>query len=67
MRYTSLLMLLLFSAGIVRPQSSQTPITGKVVAEDGKEGLAGVSISVKGTRRGTVTGPDGTYRLNIGA
>jgi TonB-dependent starch-binding outer membrane protein SusC len=66
MRYTSLLMLLLFAAGIARSQNGQTPITGKVTAEDGKEGLGGVSVSVKGTHRGTVTGPDGTYRLNIG-
>lgn len=41
-------------------------VTGKVVDEKG-EALPGVSVSVKGTTTGTMTGPDGTFSLNAPA
>lgn len=44
---------------------SQKTITGKVT--DAKQGdlLSGVSVVVKGTNSGTVTGVDGTYKLTV--
>jgi len=38
-------------------------ISGKVTDDKG-EGLANVSVSVKGTTRGTVTKPDGSFTIN---
>src|ERR1700743_1735983 len=39
-------------------------VTGKVVSDEG--GLSGVSIVVKGSHRGTSTGPDGSFRILLG-
>ena len=39
------------------------PITGKVIAING-ESLPGVSVVVKGTKRGVSTDPDGSFRIN---
>jgi TonB-linked SusC/RagA family outer membrane protein len=41
------------------------PITGKVTAGDDNSPLAGVSIVLKGTQRGTVTTADGSYRIDV--
>ena len=40
-------------------------ITGKVTGKNGEDPLPGVTISIKGTSRGTVTGPDGTYNITV--
>ena len=45
-------------------QPADQTISGKVTGDDG-QALAGVSIVVKGTTRGTTTGGDGTYRLAV--
>lgn len=45
---------------------AQTPISGKVVSEQ-NEGIPGVTISVKGTVRGTTTDASGVFRLNAAA
>ena len=48
--------------------SQQAPpiiLTGKVTAEEGGQGLPNVSILVKGSRRGTSTGPDGSFSLKV--
>lgn len=47
--------------------AQEAPVTGKVLSEDDRAGLGGVSISVKGSRRGTTTAADGTFRLLLGA
>lgn len=44
------------------PVFAQSYIKGKVIDSDGKP-LAGVTVMVKGTSNGTVTGADGTYSL----
>ncbi|MEA5403164.1 SusC/RagA family TonB-linked outer membrane protein [Arcicella sp. DC2W] len=41
-------------------------VTGKVTATEDGSVLPGVSISVKGTSRGTSTGSDGTFKLSVG-
>lgn len=38
-------------------------ISGQVVDADGKEALPGVSITVKGTKRGTISDGEGNYRI----
>lgn len=43
--------------------SMENPISGKVTATNG-EGLPGVSISVKGTKRGTTTDVNGSYKID---
>nr|WP_294903125.1 SusC/RagA family TonB-linked outer membrane protein [uncultured Lacibacter sp.] len=40
-------------------------VTGKVTDEKDGSPLPGVSVTVKGTTVGTVTGSDGTYRLSV--
>ncbi len=55
-----LLLGLLCSAGTY----AQTKVTGKVVDAQGLA-LPGVSILVKGTTTGTVTGTEGDYTLNV--
>ena len=42
---------------------AQNPISGKVVSEQ-NEGIPGVTISIKGTTRGTNTDASGAFRIN---
>jgi TonB-linked SusC/RagA family outer membrane protein len=39
-------------------------LSGKVTDEDNQDPLPGVTVQVKGTNTGTITGPDGTFKLN---
>jgi TonB-linked SusC/RagA family outer membrane protein len=48
----------------VNPDEQDIKITGKIVNEKG-EPLSGVSISIKGTSKGTVTDNNGNYTLNV--
>jgi TonB-dependent SusC/RagA subfamily outer membrane receptor len=57
----SLLVALLATAGNVRAQDRT--VTGKVIGDDGSE-LPGVSVSLKGTTRGTTTQGDGSYSIS---
>jgi len=41
-------------------------VTGKVTASEDGSALPGVSVSLKGTSRGTTTGPDGSYKIAVG-
>jgi TonB-linked SusC/RagA family outer membrane protein len=45
--------------------AQQIIITGKVTGKVDGLSLPGVSVAVKGTKSGTVTGGDGTYRISI--
>jgi TonB-dependent starch-binding outer membrane protein SusC len=48
------------------PLSAQTPtgtVTGRVVDSTTQQPLSDVSVVVEGTRRGAVTGPDGTFTI----
>jgi TonB-dependent starch-binding outer membrane protein SusC len=40
-------------------------ISGKVTSSEDGSALPGVSVSVKGTSRGTTTNADGTYRISV--
>ncbi|KAB7727361.1 SusC/RagA family TonB-linked outer membrane protein [Rudanella paleaurantiibacter] len=49
---------------LARTEAAERPLTGTVVDEKG-ESLPGVSVTVKGTQRGTTTDAKGLYRLSI--
>jgi len=42
---------------------AEWPLTGRIVSPSG-DGLPGVTVVLKGTTRGTTTGPDGSFILN---
>ena len=44
---------------------AQTAVNGKVTDDQTGEGLAGVSVYVKGTTQGTVTDANGSFALNV--
>ncbi|MFY7908090.1 MAG: carboxypeptidase-like regulatory domain-containing protein, partial [Emticicia sp.] len=56
----------LAEASIVSPNVIESPVTGKVSDSKG-EALPGVSVSIKGTKKGTSTEMDGTFKLNANA
>ncbi len=41
-------------------------ITGKVISSDNKQPLAGVTVTVKGTKSATVTDVQGNYKITVG-
>lgn len=60
----SLMSLLFFLCGIVFA-FAQTTVTGKVTSQEDGSTLPGVSVSVKGTTRGTTTDGNGRYSLSV--
>lgn len=44
--------------------AQQVTLTGKVTSAEDNEPMVGVSVSVKGTAKGTITGADGSYMLS---
>jgi TonB-linked SusC/RagA family outer membrane protein len=60
------LLLFLFMAVLlnVRLYAQERKITGKVTGADGN-GLAGVSITLKGTSSGTIADAEGSFSLNV--
>lgn len=63
LRYLQIACLLVFP---VFAALAQTPLSGKVLSEQ-NEGIPGVTVSVKGTTRGTTTDAEGAFRLNATA
>lgn len=61
-----LITLILFSAmdAFSQVSSQQKNVSGKVVSADGEE-LIGVTIMVKGTKIGTVSALDGSFKLSV--
>lgn len=57
--------LLMASMGWVSAQSQS--VSGKVVSTEDGEPLVGATIVVKGTTTGTISGTDGTFKLNLPA
>ena len=41
-------------------------VTGKVTSSEDGAALPGVSVSLKGTARGTTTGADGSFKISVG-
>jgi hypothetical protein len=60
-----LLMVAIFLyAGLQMAMAQGRPVKGRVLDETG-EGLAGASITVKGTTTGTITDVDGNFSLDV--
>lgn len=58
-----LLLSVLFLGGQVYAQSRT--VTGRIT--DGKDGspIPGVTIQIKGTNKGTMSAPDGSYKITV--
>ena len=56
--------LLLMASGI-NAFAQDRQISGKVTSTEDGSPLPGVNIAVRGTNRGTTTGADGSYRINV--
>ena len=52
------------SVSAIKAQNNSTSVRGKVTSENGN-GLAGVTVSVKGTSLSTLTNDDGSYQINV--
>ena len=61
-KVTHFLMLCFFFVSVALSASAQKTVTGKVVDEEGLA-LPGVSVIIKGTTNGTVTGMNGEFSL----
>lgn len=62
LRISLFLLAILSGARVV---AQDRTVTGKVTAADDGSVLAGVSVSIKGTTRGTTTDATGSYRLSV--
>src|SRR4051812_18413517 len=58
-----LTLLACLTIGMAWSQTRQ--VSGRVVKENGTDGLAGVSVSVKGTKTATVTDNTGNFRIGV--
>lgn len=58
------LPLFIIIAASLQVEAQQQTITGRVTNERNQP-LSNVSVQVKGTSRGTTTGPDGTYSITV--
>ena len=65
MRKHVLLTLLGLISCLSAAWAQQRTITGKVTDQSNGQGLPGVSVTIKGTQRGTVTTAEGTYSLGV--
>jgi TonB-linked SusC/RagA family outer membrane protein len=58
------MVLLIFNAGVLSANAQQFTVTGLVSDESG-EILQGVTVAVKGTNTGVVSGADGRYSITV--
>ena len=63
--YQTCCMMLMISFFSISAAIAQQTVTGKVT--DAQGAVAGVTVAVKGTSRGTQTGIDGTYSIQVNA
>ncbi len=57
--------MLLMALGTLTLFGQARTVTGTVVSADDGEPLPGVSVAVKGTSVGTITGGNGSYEINV--
>jgi TonB-linked SusC/RagA family outer membrane protein len=43
----------------------QIPVKGKVISSEDNQGIPGVSVLIKGTSQGVITGSDGSYNISV--
>lgn len=60
---TSFVLLLLL---VFRVAAQDRIISGKITSSEDGSALPGVSVGVKGTTKGTVSGSDGSYKISVG-
>ncbi|MDZ7900545.1 MAG: carboxypeptidase-like regulatory domain-containing protein [Arcicella sp.] len=65
MRKLLLIITVLFLGLGVQSFAQDRQISGKVTSSEDGSPLPGVSIAVKGTSKGTTTGADGTYKIEV--
>ena len=56
------LVMAVFSSSLAQTRQ----VTGKVTASEDGSALPGVSVSLKGTSKGTTTSADGSYKISVG-
>lgn len=69
MKNATFIPLLLLIAGLfswTTTRAQTRPVTGKVISQNDKQPLPGVSIGIKGKNTGTQTAPDGTFTISAG-
>ena len=66
MRKLLLLITVFFLVQIGNTFAQDRQVTGKVTSSEDGAPLPGVSISIKGTPRGTTSGADGSYKIAVG-
>ncbi|WP_160710956.1 SusC/RagA family TonB-linked outer membrane protein [Chitinophaga solisilvae] len=59
------LLIILLLLGPLAAYSQVRTVTGTIVSAKEKEPLPGATIVVKGSTKGTVSGPDGSFRLEV--
>jgi hypothetical protein len=62
-RFVSLMLCMALGTLTLLGQARQ--VTGTVVSADNGDPLPGVTVSVKGTSLGTISGPDGSYSISV--
>src|SRR4051794_37397065 len=62
-----LAVLSLLLLGFSELSAQDRSITGKVISQEDKSGIPGVSVLIKGTSTGTVTDATGTFKLSVPA
>jgi len=61
------LVVLLFAIIGISVSAQDRTVTGKVTDAKDETPLVGVSVTVKGSNKGTITGTDGTYAIKVSA
>ena len=65
MRQPKLLLLLLLLCSSFLVNAQEKTVTGKVTDSKDGSGVSGVSVTVKGTKTGTLTTKDGTFKITV--
>ncbi|MBK6285507.1 MAG: carboxypeptidase-like regulatory domain-containing protein [Draconibacterium sp.] len=65
MKYIVIVLIFFVCSRIQQANAQDKSITGKVLFSLDDKALPGVSVSVKGTSSGTVTGNDGTFQIDV--
>jgi TonB-linked SusC/RagA family outer membrane protein len=60
------MVMTVFSSLFAQNSISLRQVTGQVTSSEDGAALPGVSVSLKGTARGTTTGADGSYKISVG-
>jgi iron complex outermembrane recepter protein len=67
MKKTLLLLMIFAFFSLNAELNAQTVVTGKVTEANTGDPLPGATVAVDGTTNATVSGPDGTFKLNVSA